>query len=488
MGSICGHLTCFGALAADAGGAQDSSKRAEIPAEDLRSRLTEREDKPRPEDPLSIDVAGRPLTIGGEYEVIINGVKRRVLGEDVQEPDQVFFEQQLELEGFYTFGPPLSFFAQLRLGMEEDLLRDTFDDTSNIFIERGEMWIYGEDVAGTGLNVDFGRLSFEDDRRWWWDDELDAVRASYEADDFEIALSVAHELGANRSDQTGVAPENDSVVRILGEISWDWSPNHAAELFLLHQDDRSSREVPGQVVKIDRQDDFDARLTWFGARLTGAAQLDSEAILGYWLDTALVNGDERVADFEDLTNRRGVVDGVSRRDVDGWAIDMGVTWILPKPWEPRLFAGFAYGSGDSTPDQGADRSFRQTGFHSNEAGFGGVEGFSNYGVLLDPELSNLRILTAGFGLSLMESSSLDLVYHQYRLGEPATSLRDSRLEVTLDGNDRELGQEVDAVLALEEWDTVELHLTASAFEAGRAFGDHSGVWSYGGSISLRIAF
>ncbi|MGH9892353.1 MAG: alginate export family protein, partial [bacterium] len=107
---------------------------------------------------------------------------------------------------------------------------------------------------------------------------------------------------------------------------------------------------------------------------------------------------------------------------------------------------------------------------------------------LAPELSNLGILTLGGGLSLLRSSSLDLVYHHYRLVERATSLRDTRLEFTLTGEDRDLGNEIDVVLALEEWERLELEFSAAAFRAGRAFGEERGNWSYGGFFAVRIAF
>jgi hypothetical protein len=456
--------------------------------DELRERLTEREDKRRPLEPWSVDVAGRPLTIGGEYEITFGYLRRRVLGESVEEPDRMFLEQGLELEAFYSFGPPLSLFAQVDLVMEEDLLSHTFEEVSDYYVERGEMWLYSENIAGSHVNFDIGRLDFEDDRRWWWDEELDAVRVAYETETAEVVLTVARELAPSRSDWDDVDPENERVLRVIGEASWDWRPNHALEFFALYQDDHSPTEQPGDVVHFEREDDSDARLGWIGARLMGVWDLRTRGIFGYWLDTALVRGDERLVEFEDLSGRRSVVEEVIHRDVRGWAIDAGVNWILPTALEPRLFAGYAFGSGDRRPEQGTDRSFRQTALQSNEAGFGGVEKFPHYGVLLDPELSNLGVLTLGVGISLFRSSSLDLVYHDYRLDEPADSLRDARLEATLTGQHRDLGREVDLVFALEEWERLEFELIASAFRAGRAFGRDHREWSYGGLVAMRIGF
>jgi alginate production protein len=249
-----------------------------------------------------------------------------------------------------------------------------------------------------------------------------------------------------------------------------------------------STERPGHVVHREREDESDARLGWLGARLMGVWDLRTRGILGYWLDTALVRGEERLVEFDELSGSRSLAEELTRRDVRGWALDAGLNWILPVALEPRLFTGYAFGSGDREPEQGADRSFRQTALHANEAGFGGVERFAHYGVLLDPELSNLHVFTIGAGLSLLRSSSLDLIYHHYRLAEPASFLREAGVEATLTGEHRDLGHELDLVLALEEWERLELEVIGSVLLPGRAFGSDRGEWSYGGLVAIRFAF
>lgn len=456
--------------------------------DDLRQRLTEREDRRRPAEPWSIELADRPLTVSGEYEISLGYLRRRLFDDDVDQPNRLLMEHGLEVEAFYSFGQPLSLFAQARVILEEDLLSDTYEEVSDFFAERGEMWLYSENIAGSHVNLDLGRLHFEDERRWWWDEELDAVRFAYETETFEVALAAARELGRTRSDRDFVEPEHDRVFRLLGELSWDWSPHHGLELFALYQDDHSPTERPDQVVPWEREDDSDARLTWLGARLLGVLDLRARGIFGYWLDTALVRGKERLLEFDDLSSSRSIVSDRTRRRVRGWAIDAGLHWILPLRFEPRFFAEYAVGSGDSTPERGTDRSFRQTGLQANEAGFGGVERFAQYGVLLDPELSNLQVFTLGAGISLLRSSSLDLVYHYYRLVDPALQLRNARIEATFTGRDRDLGHELDLVLALEEWERLEFELVLSGLRAGRAFGSDRGDWSYGSAIIMRFAF
>lgn len=472
-------------LLASPAGAQPEAYEEEE-EEVLRERLTERTDKRRPLVPNSIDIAGRPLWVTGEYEVEFDYVRDPARPSD-SDP-RLFLDQGPDVEAFYTFGPSLSLFAAASIGSESELLHDAQSSSADVFLERGEMWVYSENLARLPLTLEAGRLLFEDDRRWWWDEELDAVRAGVEVKPFELVVALARELAPATTKLSYVAPEEDDVVRIFAEGSWDFAQEHALELFVLHQDDRSQSEAPGDLVDSARVDDEDATLTWTGIRLSGAFDLPGKHLAGCWFDAAMVRGEERLIEFAKVDADRSVAEGSTRRNVSGWALDLGAGWIMPYALEPRLYAGYAVGSGDDGSGPGEDRAYRQTGLGNNEAGYGGAERFNAYGVLLEPELSNLAVVTFGAGLGLMTSSSLDLVYHAYRLLEPATSLRDASITTDLDGRHRELGQEWDLVLALEEWERFEIQMRASAFRAGPAFGAEEGQWSYGGYLAVRVAF
>lgn len=464
--------------------------RAHAADDALRERLTEREDKRRSPTPFSVDVAGRPLTLSGEYEIGLDAQRRRVYGSDVRERDRELFEQGIEAEAFYSFGRPLSLFGQVLLAHERDLLKRTSGKVSETFAERGEMWLASENIGGSNFSVEAGRLNFEDDRRWWWDGELDALLVKYDGRSLGIDLAYARELAPVRLDRGDIEADEDGIQRVIGEISWDYNAGHAAELFFLRARDASANGRPEQILRRSREDESDANLTWFGLRLVGAFDLRQRGVLGYWLDGARVRGRERIVEYEDLQDdaSRSVVYNVSSRDVRGWALDAGVNWLLPLSWEPRVFAGYALGSGDKTPETGSDRAFRQTGLQGNESGFGGVRRFAHYGVALEPELSNLKVLTFGVGCALGKSSSLDIVYHRYQLIERAQSLRDSALNFELDGVHRDLGSAVDFVIGLEEWERLEFEFTAGAFRAGRAFGSDAGRESYRALLSMRYAF
>ena len=457
-------------------------------------RLTEREDEIQTEDPLVVAILNRPLILNGQYEVVFNYIDRIPVGTETNEYGQLLFEQEIETEAFYGIMPTLSLFIQLRFAMEEDLLSETPDDVSDTFVERGEMWLNWTEVLGSRVSLEGGRLDFEDDRLWWWDEDLDAVRLIYETDQLEIALAGAEEVAPARTDRSYIDPEHEDVTRWIAEVSLDWSEHHALQFFALYQDDRSGTEAPGTVIASDREDESDAELTWLGIRAAGAFEFEGGTLLGYWIDAGRVKGRETLLETEEVPpvvngfSKYVEVDEVIRHDVRGWAVDTGLTLALPTAGEPRFTVGWARGSGDNKPDNGSDTAFRQTGINGNECAFGGVERFQIYGEILDPELSNLTVVTAGIGFSLMEASSIDVVLHDYRLVEPADELRDSRLDAELNEVDRDLGTGIDLILGLEEWDAVQFRITASAFQTGMAFGVDQDTWIYGSLFEMRFAF
>lgn len=485
-----GRIVAAALLAAACASAHAEDEPAPAESEELRERLTTRSDEKQVEHPLTIDVRGRPLTITGKAETTLDFLDAVELGRsDEHAPDRLLFQAELEAEAFYSFGPRLSLFGQLRVAGEHDLHRATPDRVSDVYLERGETWLVSEHIGGSGVSIEAGRLDFEDDRTWWWDDDHDAVRVTLAAHDAEVSVALARELGPRRLDRDFIEPQDDKVQRVIVEGSWDFADNHALEAFALVQRDRSRREREGDLARRERADAADGDLRWLGVRASGAWDGGPRGLLGYWIDLGRVRGDERTADFEDADPPGySVADEVHAHRVRGWALDAGATWVLALPRAPRITLAYASGSGDRDPDDALDQSFHQTGLQSNTVGFGGVERFTHYGVLLDPELSNLAVRTVGVGMSLLESSSLDLVAHRYRLREPADGLRDANVDLALDERHRGLGDAVDLVLAIEEGARVELELTAGALRQGDAFRAERGEWRFGAFVAVRVAF
>ncbi len=472
--------------------AQSDTRAAEpgtaLADENLRERLTQRRAKLRTPNPWRTEIGGGVLFLSGELGLDLEQSSQPRAGTDERRRSSES-TLGLEAEAYYSIGDSLALFAQLRAQKERQRRSTGARQGWRQHIERGEMWLHSWDTGASGLNVELGRLKFEDERRWWWDEELDAVRVSHDSEAVEFSLALARELSRSRSDRSGIDADQNGVRRWLAHAKWDWQPDQAISLFLLRHDDRSSTQQVGQAVRSIAQDASDARLTWTGARIDGELKLRSAGRLFYSLDLAHVSGVERSVEYEANTPPaagQSTVTGVGKSRIRGSAVDAGLRWQLPLAGQPRLSVGRAMTFAGAA--NGVSNGFRQTGLHQNQNDFGGAKDFARYGVALDPELSNLRITTVGLGFSLAPDTSVDLVHHAYRQSRSDTELRDGRFAAKLTGLNSGIGGALDLVLTALVSHTIEVSATVSTFRAGPAFGLLAGRRHYFSALVTRFAF
>lgn len=433
-------------------------------------KLTKRPGEHRPEDQLTLFVYERPLIIGGEVE--LEGRFRRDYRLDPdRDDDEARLAPKLELEAFYALGRDLSLFVKGKLGYQSDVYHEAGEEESEWRFRRGETWLHWRDIAETGLSFQVGRQNFADRREWWWDADLDALRLTYDIADFEFQLGVAQELGPEQANESRVAAELEDVFFLLGSATWHWEKKNRLELFVARRRDHSHTHREGEIVREDREDKFDAKLWWIGARAMGRWKTKRAGLFHYWVDLAYVRGKETIIDFDGFDERpgRSEVDEAVDVDVSAWGFDVGATWDPRRRFWPRLTLGYAWGSGGGDPE-GTDRSFRQTGLQDNNAKYRGVDRFKYYGELFRPELSNLHITTASLGFPLFRNSSIEVLYHVYWQDHKSTFLREARIKAGPQGEHRSLGQEWNLVIGIEEWTHWEVEVIGALFRAGAAFG------------------
>jgi alginate production protein len=150
-------------------------------------------------------------------------------------------------------------------------------------------------------------------------------------------------------------------------------------------------------------------------------------------------------------------------------LDAGLTWEFDRPaFTPSLVLAYAYGSGDGDPRDGVDRNFRQTGLQDNESKLSGLVSVEYYGVLLQPELSNLHIVTAGMGIRPKDNLSLELLYHRYRQDKVSAAIRDAEVAMSPNGLSDDLGWEIDLVGGYKN-KQIKAELAIGYFQPGAAF-------------------
>jgi alginate production protein len=368
------------------------------------------------------------LEFGGTIELVYERLQNFDL--DSSEADGLdALPIELELEARFEPNEYFEAYFLTDLTHEFVLHKEGEQDVQNTELVITEAYVIGSD-PNSGLSLQLGRQLFEDERQWLYDAELDAIRAAYRTSNLAIELSASRGGLVNRDLLNADTEE-------------------AANNYILYGAYELNEEVMVGAYGIVSEGggDNDAPPVFLGLTSKGAA---GDRIT-YWLDAALVRGHE---------------DGRSLR---GYGIDVLGTYDFDAPLSPRLIAGYAFGSGDSDPDDDRDGAFRQTGLQGDEADVGGVAPFRYCGEAVDPELSNMSIFTAGLGVRPTEGLSIDLVYHYYFQDEPLDELRDSAFDAEPTGESRRLGSEIDLVLGFAEVENLEVRGFLGYFLPGRAF-------------------
>lgn len=289
------------------------------------------------------------------------------------------------------------------------------------------------------FDITLGRRNFEDDRHWLYDTSLDSIHALFRQDAWRAELSFSRkdlwDLDLLRNAPTG------KTGYYMLYLDYRGIEDMKLAGYTIHSHDRAGNE--GKPVHT-------------GARAYG---MPSDSF-NYWAELSFLNG------WDELN-----------RSFSARGVDVGGTYrFTDLPLYPSVTLGYAYATGDGNPDDGRNHEFRQTGLQSNEIKAGGVSKFKYYGEALDPELSNLKIFTVGFGLRPTPSVYVDLVYHRYRLDELAGEIRNWALTAEMNQVDthlsKDVGSAIDIILGLRNLFGVRrfgLDFRAGWFFPGAAF-------------------
>ncbi len=338
-------------------------------------------------------------------------------------------EPELKVALSFTPSDRIQAFMELELAQKYliDSPADARESTTSLELKQAYV---GFPELYPGFTLQLGRQRFNDEREWWYDEKLDAARLFFRRGRFGVEASASRKEIYGDDLLNSDEGENINNYFLVGRYAYQ----HDAELdaYVFVRDDRS-----------DDQEDT----VFLGVRGIG----EMTRSIDYWLDAALVRGTE------------------GGKNIRAYGFDVGSILKFASPLKPSLTLAVAFGSGDSNPDDNVDRNFRQTGFQDNKGRFNGVTNIQYYGEVLQPELSNLWILTGGIGIRPIRKGSIDLVYHYYRQDQGSDNLRDAEIDVDPDGRNRDLGQGLDLIFGYKGFRDVSMEIVFGSFFPGNAF-------------------
>jgi len=403
---------------------------------------------------------GRHVAIAGEARLRAESLSNLDLDDEVDH-DLLVPEIAAQVGLAARFGPAYGYVTFV--GTREFVVSGSEPfESGNSSGRIGEAYI--QTTAGPRLSLAIGRQRFNEEREWYFNTRnLDALRLFVDLRPVELQISYSRDLfdvSRNLRDQ--------NLGNLIVQASYPVTRDIGLEAYWIDRDDKTYRD--------------DSPLT-VGLRLLG----DPGRRLEFWADLAYQGGTaceqvRRSDANEPFDSGRACggdepPEGFVARDVQAHALDLGLTYRPRIALDPTFTVGYALGSGedDTVRDLPVEEaatttagSFRQTGLHRNRWRFNGVVSFRYYGEVLDPNLTNLGILTLGVGLRPARGASIDLIYHDYTQDEASKSFHEFEVGATPSGESRDIGEELDLALGYEPTRRYELRLTAGLFRAGAA--------------------
>ncbi|MDH3602202.1 MAG: alginate export family protein [Candidatus Tectomicrobia bacterium] len=355
---------------------------------------------------------------------------------------------EFEIETHVQPWEPVEALLVFNIADERAIQDDTdAEEPDDVIFELKEVYVRFNEILDSPLSLQIGRQSFEDPRQWLYDEEIDAVRLFYHTSRFYLEAAIARVAIVEKDLINRHDTDDTDYLQLYGE--YDFGPPLKLAAYVIAQDDN----MP-----------MGERPVFLGMRARGEL-LEN---LSYWLDTAHIRGKD------------------DKRHIRAWGVDVGLTYLFDLPWEPLLIFSFAFGSGDGTPDSSTDTRFRQTGLQGNGAEFETSTEIQYYGEVLDSELSNLLIFTAGMTVHPLPDTSLTVMYHAYRQPTLSSEFREIALDAEPTGESRDVGSEID-LMGIWEIGPAELKLVFGAFFPGNAFEAETGT-AFFTQLRLQVQF
>ncbi len=152
-------------------------------------------------------------------------------------------------------------------------------------------------------------------------------------------------------------------------------------------------------------------------------------------------------------------------NIRAFAFDAGMVYVFDVTWEPAVALSYTFASGDD----GSDATNPLEGF------FNPFFNYNYYGYAYSPYLSNIGIFNAQLSVLPSEDTTLVLDFYYYNQAKDvAMSMGDPNQDnggvmAMTDGQDKDLGMELDVILEYDYTEDVSTQFVAAWFKPGDAY-------------------
>ncbi len=279
------------------------------------------------------------------------------------------------------------------------------------------------------INTKIGRTIFRDLRTWWYDNELDVIKIYKNETLLSWDASVGGRVNDNRINIGDQRVGLEDSLYFIFHMDYHYYFKKHIEFFAIYE--KNKKENKNQ-------------LGWFGFRTYGNYRTN----LNYWIDVGKIFTSDTY-----LNNTKQLI--------NGYALDLGSIYKSDKF---SLGLDLAYGSGGTNNNR-----YLQPKTSNNKTSILGNTRYRYYGEIVDPQLSNIQIYSIFAGSFLSQNTSIETAYHYYRQNEASIYLSNSRLQISPNGKNRDIGHGIDIIFGQNHNNKSGLQLVLSSFLGGNAF-------------------
>jgi len=314
-----------------------------------------------------------------------------------------------------------------------------------------------------GFSVYGGRLPVQEERGFWFSNYLDGVKLGYSSSVLKGFLFLGKRLEDSRVSTSEERINLEGYEYVIGNLDYQYFYGHHLELFYLREY-RSSFKGTG-IVSVWNDVKEKENLNWLGLRLKGESIGKDNRY--YWFDLAYRWGKKGSAEAMVLgcTAYKSIL-STSYRSVSGWGLELG-----GKLLRDNKGIGFRLA---------AAKEFSLPKLSTSREKLFGFNKVRYYGEIVNPDLSNLIILSTFGGYRLSPSSWLEvnlLKYLKYRSSEGVSFSR----YFPPSKDSKNVGYEFDVMLDGARGENWRYLLTFGLFVPGNAFEEKV----YGFSLRLK---
>ncbi|MCG8609415.1 MAG: alginate export family protein [Pseudomonadales bacterium] len=345
----------------------------------------------------------------------------------------------------------MSFFSKGRLFYSTaSLLQDSDEggSSSDGFASLDELWgRYSFSPGQEGYSFKFGRQRIKETDSLWWDKDIDALRLSYNSTLLNGFIAAAQQLSAHRTDDSDFDERDEDILRIVGELEYEWHYAQSISIRTMWQQDYSDHIKAGNSLASIGADTEDLDGIWLGFRLKGSIS-DEPGRWGYFLDIGYLTGERQ----QISSTQQNQVLEVHDQSIDGWAVDIG-GW---REWDHYLKPKLGFHIAQTSSGNG----FVQTGLQSNRAYLTDFNSrFYRYGELYRAELSNIRIYSLFSGIDWRRSHDLSVVLHHFTRLDNQAPVYSGGISTDPESTGSTLGSELDLIYGWNITDHISLQHT-----------------------------